>query len=150
MEFLTKSPSQTKKRALALAKEILRNHFEKAFVLALSGDLGGGKTTFIQGLAKGLGIREKVLSPTFVIMKRFSIDKGQFRNFYHIDCYRIKYPKEMLDLGFEEIISDPENIVAIEWAERIRNLLPKNALKMEFEFKGKTKRKIKWQKIKKG
>lgn len=117
----------------------------KAFVLALKGDLGGGKTTFLQGFAKGLGIKEKILSPTFVIMKRFEIKYrnigiSEYRNFYHIDCYRIKSPKDISELGLKEIISNPKNIVAIEWAERIKSILPKNTLWLEFVFKDKDKR----------
>ena len=107
-----------------------------ARVLGLTGDLGAGKTTFLQGFAKGLGIKEKILSPTFIIIRRL-------RNFYHIDCYRIKKPKEILNLGFKEIMSDPKNIVAIEWAERIRPLLPKSAILVQFKPVGKNKREIK-------
>ena len=65
-----------------------------------------------------------------------------FHNFYHIDCYRIRKPKEILDLGFKEIISNPENIVAIEWADRIKKILPKNALVLKFKFIDKLKREI--------
>jgi len=65
-----------------------------------------------------------------------------FHDFYHIDCYRIRKPKEILDLGFKKIISDPENIIAIEWADRIKNFLPKNALVLKFKFINKLNRKI--------
>ncbi len=97
-----------------------------ALILSLEGDLGGGKTTFLQGFAKGLGIKEKILSPTFVIMRKSKIknQKSKFNNFYHIDCYRIQKPKEILDLGWKEIIKNPRNIVAVEWAEKISKILP--------------------------
>ncbi|GAI22799.1 unnamed protein product, partial [marine sediment metagenome] len=98
------------------------------------GDLGGGKTTFLQGFAKGLGIKEKILSPTFIILRKFLIPKSQFLNFFHIDCYRISRPKEILDLGFKEIISNSKNIVTIEWAERIQKILPKETIILKFEF----------------
>lgn len=99
----------------------------QAMVLALVGDLGGGKTTFLQGFAKGLGIKEKILSPTFIIVRRI-------KNFYHIDCYRIKKSKELLDLGFKEIIADPKNIIAIEWADRIRKIMPRGTVWIDFKF----------------
>ena len=95
MEILTINPNQTQKAAEALAKEIVNSLPEKkAFVLGLEGDLGGGKTTFLQGFAKGLGIKEKILSPTFVLMKRFSINKNKpgFKDFYHLDCPFRKEP----------------------------------------------------------
>ena len=132
----TTSPIQTKKMGEILAKEILRaQHSKRARIIGLVGDLGGGKTTFLQGFARGLGIKEKITSPTFVIMKRF-------RNFYHIDCYRIKKPKELLDLGFKKIISDPQNIVAIEWADRIKKILPRGTIWINFEFIDSKTRKI--------
>ncbi len=136
-EYITTSAGQTKKLAEKLAKEILKRPLGKwAVVLGLEGELGAGKTTFLQGFAKGLGIKEKILSPTFVLMKRFN-------NFYHIDCYRLDKPKEILGLGFKEIISNPKNIVAIEWADRIKSILPKDCLIIKFIFLSKTKRCVK-------
>jgi len=141
--YTTNNPSQTKKLGELLAKEILKTKPKKtAFIIGLEGDLGGGKTTFLQGFAKGFGIKEKILSPTFVILKRFKVQNGRFKDFYHIDCYRIKKPKEILDLGFKEIISNSKNIVAIEWADRIRKILPKNSIILKFEFIDKKTREI--------
>lgn len=150
---LTNSPYQTKKLGEKLAQKILKTEPQKnAFVIGLIGDLGGGKTTFLQGFARFLGISEKILSPTFVILKRFKITRIKninqdlkrirFKNFYHFDCYRIKRPKELLGLGFKEIVSDPQNIVVIEWAEKIKDLLPENTLIVRFEFISKQKRKV--------
>jgi len=142
-EYITNSPSQTKKMGNILAEEILKTAPKKgAFVLGLEGALGGGKTTFLKGFAKGLGIREKILSPTFVIMKRFSLHTSQFKNFYHIDCYRIKKSKEILTLGWEGTISKPTNIIAVEWAEKIKKILPRDTIKIEFSFINKNTRKI--------
>ena len=144
IKSLTTNPSQTKKLGEILAKEILKTKSKKtAFIIGLEGDLGGGKTTFLQGFAKGFGIKEKILSPTFVIIKRFKIKDLRFKKFFHIDCYRIEKSKELLALGFKEIISNPKNIVAIEWADRIREILPKNSIILKFEFIGQNKRKIK-------
>ncbi|MFQ6049718.1 MAG: tRNA (adenosine(37)-N6)-threonylcarbamoyltransferase complex ATPase subunit type 1 TsaE [Candidatus Paceibacterales bacterium] len=154
MEILTISPNQTKKTGTILAKEILKSSLrDKAFVFGLEGDLGGGKTTFLQGFTKGLGIGEKILSPTFVILKKFEIPRTkaslvrgrrnpEFKIFYHIDCYRIKKAKEILDLGFKEIISNPKNIVAVEWADRIRQIMPKGTIWLKFRLVDKNKRKI--------
>ncbi len=134
--MLTKSFKQTQKLGEIFAKEIIKNKsHKKAVVLALNGNLGAGKTTFIQGFAKGLGIKEKILSPTFVIRKRFN-------NFYHIDCYRLKNAKEILELDFKKIISNPENIVAIEWPSRIKKVLPENTIFIYFKFVDKNKREI--------
>ena len=147
LKYLTKNPSQTKKVGELLAKKFLKEKKQKeAKVLGLAGELGGGKTTFLQGFAKGLVIKEKILSPTFVIMKKFRISTKTCnlkpKTFVHIDCYRIEKPKEILTLGFKEIISNPQNIVAIEWADRIRGILPKNLIWIKFQFLSKNQRKI--------
>lgn len=135
-EFLTTSPNQTKKLGEKIAKNILKaKSGKKAKVIGLVGYLGGGKTTFLQGFAKGLEIEEKILSPTFIIVRRI-------KNFYHIDCYRIKDSNELLSLGFEKIISNPKNIVAVEWADRIRKILPKETIWLNFEFVNAKTRKI--------
>ncbi|MEK7482223.1 MAG: tRNA (adenosine(37)-N6)-threonylcarbamoyltransferase complex ATPase subunit type 1 TsaE, partial [Patescibacteria group bacterium] len=142
--FISASSGQTKKIAADLAKKInnLPSARKNAVVLALQGDLGAGKTTFTQGLARALGIKEKILSPTFVLMKKFPTAKrrgpakgGKFSNFYHFDCYRIQKPEEILSLGWQEIVKNPENIVAIEWPEKIKKLLPKNTIWLKFEYK---------------
>ncbi len=100
--------------------------------MALSGDLGAGKTTFLQRFAKALGVEEVVNSPTFVIMKSFKLQDSPFKFFYHFDCYRLENPEDVLHLGFAEIIADPQNIVAVEWSEKISNVLPKNITKIAF------------------
>lgn len=152
--IVTKSAPATKKLGEILAKRILQTRLKKgAFCLALTGELGGGKTTFLQGFSKGLGIKEKILSPTFIIMKKLEIrnsklkrnsksQKPKFQTFYHLDCYRIEKPKEILDLGFKEIIRNPKNMVAIEWADKIKKILPKNAIWIKFTFLNKNSRKI--------
>lgn len=135
MEIITKSAKETQKVGRFLAEEFIKNKSDrnKAVIIALEGDLGGGKTTFIQGFAKGLKIKDKITSPTFVIMKKYDF-------LYHIDCYRIK-DKDLLELDFNEII-DSNNFVVIEWAERVKKILPKNTLWLKFEYINKNKRKI--------
>ncbi|MDO8657337.1 MAG: tRNA (adenosine(37)-N6)-threonylcarbamoyltransferase complex ATPase subunit type 1 TsaE [Candidatus Levybacteria bacterium] len=118
----------------------------KALVIALYGELGSGKTTFVQGLAKGLGIKRRIISPTFIIMRtyeiRFKIYDLRFKNFYHVDLYRVENVDDIKGLGIEEIIDNPQNIVAIEWAERIGKLLPKPRVDIYFEYLREDKRKI--------
>jgi len=131
--FNSFSAQTTKLLAVALAKEALKTKSGKyALVLALKGELGAGKTTFIQGFIKALGIRNRVTSPTFVIVKSFKFKASSFKRIYHIDAYRLKKPKELLALGFREIIADPQNIVLIEWADKIRKILPKNVIWITF------------------
>ena len=143
-EHVSNNSFQTKKLGEILSKKILnkKKRNKKAQVLALEGELGGGKTTFLQGFARGLGIKKRILSPTFVILKKFRIPDQSFKFFYHIDCYRIQKTKEISDLGFRKIISNPQNIVAIEWADHIGKILPKNTTLITFEFNNKNKRKI--------
>jgi tRNA threonylcarbamoyladenosine biosynthesis protein TsaE len=143
-ELKTKSARGTQNLGKKLAQNFLvsARPSKGALVIGLEGDLGGGKTTFVQGFAKGLGIKEKILSPTFVILKKFKIPNRKFKTFYHIDCYRIQGPKDILDLGFNETISNPENIIIIEWADKIKKILPKKATILEFEFVNEKTRKI--------
>ncbi len=150
MEIITKNSIETQKLGENLAKEILAGDLRKsATVLALSGDLGAGKTTFLQGFAKGLGIKENILSPTFVIMKKFKIPHSSFKirdtrftYFFHFDCYRLNDAQEVLSLGFAEIISNPKNIVAIEWPEKIDGVLPKDNIKITLNHLKENKREI--------
>ncbi len=142
--MLTKSKAQTQKIAAKLAKKIISEDVGRhAKVLALIGDLGSGKTAFTQGFIKSLGIKTHVPSPTFVIFRRYPIrtdkqlttnDKRQkenrFKNVFHFDLYRIQKPKEIIDLDFKKIIKNSENIVLIEWPEKILKLLPKNTIKI--------------------
>lgn len=138
---ITKSAFQTKKFGKALAENL------RGRVLALEGELGSGKTTFLQGFAKGLGIKAKILSPTFTIIKKFQIPKNKakhlkFKTFYHIDCYRIKCPNDILDLGFKEIVFNSKNVVAVEWADKVKKILPKNIIWLKFELINEKARKI--------
>ena len=96
-------------------------------ILALSGDLGAGKTTFVQGLALGLQIDQPVQSPTFIYFNQYEGEKPLF----HFDLYRMKGPQDFLGMGFDEYF-EAEGICAIEWPERIASLLPKRAMRISF------------------
>ena len=147
-QFLSHSPEETKKFAKELTTKLLKKPFQRkgALVLGLEGELGTGKTSFAQGFAKGLGVKEKILSPTFLIMRKLQIPKPKFQtnpklaNFYHIDCYRIQNSKELLALGWRKIVTNPQNIVLVEWADKVKTILPKDALGVTFSHAGKTKR----------
>lgn len=142
-EIITESAEETKKIAVNLIEEVKKRPLLKnAFIIALEGNLGSGKTTFVQGLAKGLKIKESVLSPTFLILKQFPIALKNYKNFYHIDAYRLKNPQELLELGFDDLIKNPENLIVIEWADRIKKILPKHIMKIKFFNLGENKRKI--------
>ena len=131
--MISKSKIQTQKFAAKLAKKIIsKGDGKNAKVLALVGDLGSGKTAFTGGFIKSLGIKTHVPSPTFVIFRRYPIHKelGIFKNIFHFDLYRIRKPKEIIDLDFKKIIKNPENIVLIEWTEKILKYLPKDTVKI--------------------
>ena len=108
-------------------------------IIALYGNLGSGKTTFVQGLAKGLGIKQKIISPTFIIVRKYELGD---RNFYHIDLYRIGNEEDVLGLGLEDILSDRSNIIAIEWPEKIEKFLPKKRVNLFFKYLEEDKRRI--------
>lgn len=142
--YITTSPYQTKKLADSLAKKIpkiIRKN-GKAVILALIGELGGGKTTFVKGLAHALGVKSSIVSPTFIIERKYPLQNSKFKYFYHFDCYRLKDVKELSLLEFKKIISSPYNLVAIEWADKIKSVLPQDTIFLTFKFLGKNKRKI--------
>ena len=144
-QVITKNEEDTKD----LAKEIVKK-LKSGDILALVGDLGGGKTTFTKGLAKAFGILEKeVQSPTFTLIKEYKLSKNAkvkskkyIRKLYHLDMYRINSEKEAENLGLEELFSDKNSIFVVEWADRIKKLLPEKAKWIEFSFIDEKTRKI--------
>ena len=125
-----------------LAKDVLATVPEKkeATVLALQGDLGVGKTAFTKVLAKHLGIVGEITSPTFVIMKSYQIPAHPyFKSLIHIDAYRIEEDDEMRVLGFQELLTHPENLIVVEWPERIEALIPEDAHHLHFTLTGTTR-----------
>lgn len=109
-------------------------------VLALAGDLGAGKTAFTQGIAAGLGIRAAVTSPTFVLINRYTAPGG--RVLQHADCYRLSNaPAEMWDIGLTDLFAG-DDIVVIEWADRIPGLLPDEHLKITFTYLDENRRRL--------
>lgn len=139
---ITENQKETQKLAAEIAKKITKKKNKKSLIVALEGELGAGKTTFIKGFSKTLGIKEKILSPTFVLIHKHKITNGDFRNLYHIDCYRLKFEKDLLKLGIKEIFASPQNIVLIEWADRVKKLIPQTAIWIHFDHMEKNKRRI--------
>ena len=119
-------------------------------LLCLEGELGAGKTTFTQGLLAGLGVKETVNSPTFLVMKQYLLENkdGMIKKIYHIDAYRID-GREMLDLGWEELIADGENILIVEWPEKIREIIPTDFWQIDFAHLEGDRRKIRLKKYEK-
>lgn len=98
-----------------------------ATVVALSGELGAGKTTFAQAMAAELGVQEAVASPTFVIEKIYALSNQKWQRLIHIDAYRLHDAKELRAIGWDEIVADPGNLILIEWPEHIPDLVPPSA-----------------------
>ncbi len=125
MKKISKGTKDTKKIAQSFLKNILRKKHLNAHVVALSGELGAGKTTFTQHLAKEFGVKRKIISPTFVLIRRYQLNKGKYKQLYHLDAYRLKSGEDLLKLGWKEIISNPEHLVLIEWPENVKKVMPK-------------------------
>ncbi|MAR15569.1 MAG: tRNA (adenosine(37)-N6)-threonylcarbamoyltransferase complex ATPase subunit type 1 TsaE [Flammeovirgaceae bacterium] len=124
VEVICNSVQETKNFANSLSKK-----FQKGQVIALNGDLGSGKTTFSQGIAKGLGIEQHVGSPTFKLVSEYV---GKFLKLYHVDCYRLNNAEEFLNLGGENLLLPDNGITLIEWANIIQELLPENVIEIVF------------------
>ncbi len=139
----TKSPKETEETGFLLGKRLISIKIkENSFTLALKGPLGSGKSVFTKGLSSGLGIRESIISPTFVIIKRYWIGDKFYKNFYHLDCYRLDKSEEMIILGFKKIIDDSQNIVVIEWADKIEEILPSKTVWLNFDYGEKENERI--------
>lgn len=159
-KIVTKSENETKSLAQKFARLNLQQGSTLTRVIALYGDLGSGKTTFVQGLAEGIGIKQRIISPTFIIVRQYKISPprslfihlgggeattstpARCNTFYHIDLYRIETEKELEGLGIEETLNDKNAIIVIEWAEKLGELLPKQRIDICFEHFSKHERKI--------
>ncbi|MFA5838731.1 MAG: tRNA (adenosine(37)-N6)-threonylcarbamoyltransferase complex ATPase subunit type 1 TsaE [Candidatus Paceibacterota bacterium] len=163
MEIISKSLKETENFARDFLWDLKKNN-KKAVVVGLHGNLGSGKTTFVQFVAQNLGIKENITSPTFVIEKIYpvksrkagilslsklfnrasKIEKENWpKKLIHIDAYRLEKGEELKSLGFEEILNDPKNLILMEWPENVFDILPKNILKLKFEFIDENTRSIK-------
>lgn len=145
-DMISKNLKDTEKIALDLLHKI-HPHASKATVVALSGELGSGKTTFAKAFAQGLGIKEEdVTSPTFVIMKMYELGgRNHFKKFIHIDAYRLEKAEEIEKLGWHEMLLDHGNLILVEWPENISKVLPQDAVKVEFTFLDENTREINYK-----
>ena len=135
MKLISHSSEETKKFAKNLAKDF------QSGIIALTGDLGSGKTTFALGFAEGLGIKTKIISPTFVLVRQHPIPKTK-KILYHIDLYRLDTDKHIIHSGIEEILNDQKDVILVEWAQKAKNLLPKGTRWISFKTIGENSREI--------
>ncbi|OHA88167.1 MAG: tRNA (adenosine(37)-N6)-threonylcarbamoyltransferase complex ATPase subunit type 1 TsaE [Candidatus Zambryskibacteria bacterium RIFCSPHIGHO2_01_FULL_43_27] len=142
MKTTSKSLLETERFVSRVLNQIKPSRGNSAAILALSGNLGSGKTAFTKILAKKLKITETVNSPTFVIMKKYLTHDSVFKTLIHIDAYRLDSPQELEKLGWLELLSNPKNLIVVEWAEKIVEILPDTALWICFEFVNENTRKL--------
>jgi tRNA threonylcarbamoyladenosine biosynthesis protein TsaE len=138
----TSSLEEFKGEARVLAKSLMLG--TEATVIALSGDLGAGKTTFAKEIAKTFDIEEGVTSPTFVIEKIYVCGRGPFRKLIHIDAYRLKDSQELRALGWDEVVRVKENLIILEWPEHVPGLVPERAVRATIKITGEDSRDIEY------
>jgi len=137
MQIISKSVNQTLKIGRLIAKNLTAGD-----IVCLIGDLGSGKTVLTKGIAQGLGIKKnEVVSPTFVLIHQY---KNARLPFYHFDLYRLKSPKDILDLGYQEYFYS-QGITVIEWADRLKYLKPSEFLKINLQVKNENSRLFKFE-----
>lgn len=128
MKKITNSEQETRD----LAKEFALS-LKGGETICMVGNLGSGKTVFSKGLAAGLGVEKTVTSPTFVLMKNYIANLNKIDKFTHIDAYRLSNGGELEDIGVSDYIEDKNCITVIEWADRVRDILPKDCIKIDFK-----------------
>lgn len=138
MRINTHKAKETQIIGKLLGEEIVSSAIETPVVIALEGDLGSGKTTFIKGLAKGLGIKATIVSPTFILIGSY---KGPAYTLYHIDPYRLEKP-ETLKEDIKELLRQPYAVIAVEWAPKVKKFLPKDVVYVTCTHKEKNQREI--------
>jgi len=131
MIYISKSLEETTEIAKKFIASVAPEN--RATTVVFYGDLGAGKTTFIQALAKEMGMTESITSPTFVIQKSYGAVK-YFDALIHIDAYRLKSGEELMKLRFEETLQLPKTLICIEWPSNVESALPNDVIKVECEF----------------
>jgi tRNA threonylcarbamoyladenosine biosynthesis protein TsaE len=140
MKLISKGRDDTKKIAEKLVASLVPG--ERAVVLALYGDLGAGKTTLAQHIGEMLGVHDPIQSPTFLIEKIYELRRSPWQHLVHIDAYRLDDESELLSLGWKEIINKPENLILVEWADKVGNILPDDAIHIDIKHAGENERKF--------
>jgi tRNA threonylcarbamoyladenosine biosynthesis protein TsaE len=146
MITLKKYLTNTSDETLSLGKDFSDN-LNPGDIILMYGELGAGKTTFTKGIAKGLGVKDRILSPTFVLHRSHDVNLKNIRVFNHIDLYRIDIPEDIKNLGIDEVVKDPEAITVIEWADRIEFFKIDSGYKIFFKHLNNENREIKISKI---
>jgi tRNA threonylcarbamoyladenosine biosynthesis protein TsaE len=123
-------------RAAIQFTHLIQPRTDAATLVTFSGDLGAGKTTFVQTVATEFGVTEDVTSPTFVIEKIYPLSGQKFARLIHIDAYRLESSHELEVLGFMELLHDPNDLVLLEWPEKVPELIPENAMNIRFDIHG--------------
>lgn len=143
VKYITHSSAETKKLGEKLARFCLKasSLSSRAMVIVLEGNIGGGKTTFLQGMAKIFHIT-KILSPTFVLFREYHLKNLPFHIFYHFDFYRLTAASQTETLEWVKKLSDPKNIIAVEWGKKFPSILPKQKIVVEFKFSKLKEREI--------
>ncbi len=142
--YLSKSLTDTENIAEKLLEKAKDAPVDGALVIALTGDLGAGKTALTQAMAKKLNIKDAVKSPTFIIMESYPISFGRFHQFIHIDAYRMNDQKELASLGFAKLASENGNLIILEWPEKAGSLVPQDAFHVNLLFVDKNTREIRF------
>jgi tRNA threonylcarbamoyladenosine biosynthesis protein TsaE len=135
--FVIHTESENKTRELG---ELLGNTLTGGEIIALTGDLGSGKTTFVKGLAKGLDVKDVITSPTFVVVRSY---QGRF-TLHHMDFYRLSEQGDFESIGFEDY-TDNRAVVAVEWAEKFPHELHRDSLHIIFRYEDENKREISFE-----
>jgi tRNA threonylcarbamoyladenosine biosynthesis protein TsaE len=144
MEIFSQAPEQTIELAKTIAPKLLPGD-----VIALTGDLGSGKTFFTSALTKALNIKKRVQSPTFVLVREYHAEVADqlIKKIYHVDLYRLEDEIEVVDIGLESFFSDEEAITIIEWPQIAQNLLPERTIHINFEMLDEHTRRINVQNL---
>lgn len=117
-------------------------------VIALMGELGAGKTTLVKGLAAGLGIRQPVRSPTFLLLRAYPVrGHKKILQLVHVDAYRLKHPTELLAIGLNDYLAKPDTVTIIEWADKIPRLLPRQRVAVRLKMGQKPNVRTIWQSL---
>lgn len=143
MKQILQTLADTKKLAKQIIKTAEQLPGNQAMVLGLVGQLGAGKTTLVQYLAKELGVKQVVNSPTFVLLKEYFVT-GKFKKIVHIDAYRLSSPQALIDIGLADYLADSKNFIVIEWADKVKSILPPQTIWLELVL-DKQKRQAIWR-----
>lgn len=135
METLVKTLTELETEAAHFVERLFPKKGD-ATLVTLSGELGAGKTAFTKAVALSLGVVETVNSPTFVLEKIYKLgsEASKFKRLIHIDAYRLVSGSDLAPLGFEELMQDPDNLILLEWPEKVADALPKPTVRISISI----------------